>query len=149
MQVQEVMTRVVRSATPAMPLHEVAAVMCLNRLSGLPVVEADDTLLGFVAERDILHRMFPKLDDLMDSTAITDFEEMEEQYGDVMNLKVGDVMTPGVISVKPDMPALKAASVMVRNRFRRIPVVVEKKLVGIVSIGDIHKAIFKQNLTKR
>ncbi len=90
--------------------------------------------------------MFPKLEDLIDNTAVTDFIEMENQYRDVMGLKVADVMTRGVLSVRPEFPLLKAISVMVRNRFRRIPVAAEGKLCGIISIGDVHKALFKQNM---
>ncbi len=146
MLVQDVMTRTVRTASPEMPLKEAAAIMCLNRISGLPVVGSEQDLIGFVAERDILHRMFPRIEELMEASAITDFEDMEHQYSKVLDLEIKDVMTNGVISVKPDFPALKAVSVMVRNRFRRIPVTEAGRLVGIVSIGDVHKAIFKENL---
>ena len=145
--VSDVMTRAVRTATPETDLYEVATVICLHRLSGLPVVNENDKVVGFIAERDILHRMFPRLEDLMDQTAVTDFEEMERQYGDVMNLKVKDVMITGVISVSPEMPLLKATSVMVRHKFRRIPVAKDGILLGMISIGDIHKAIFQSNLT--
>jgi CBS domain-containing protein len=147
MRVDEVMTRNVRTATTETRLEEVAAVMCLNRLSGLPVVDGDDRLVGFVAERDILHYLFPSLDDLMENSGIRDFEQMEQQYGATLGLTVADVMHKGVVNVSPDTPLLRATSVMVRHKFRRIPVAdVDGRLVGIVSIGDIHKALFKHNL---
>ena len=147
MLVDEVMTRNVRTATPETRLEEVAAVMCLNRLSGLPVVDDDDRLLGFVAERDILHYLFPSLDDLMGNSGVRDFEQMEQQYGATLGLTVADVMHKGVVSVQPDTPLLRATSVMVRHKFRRIPVAdTDGRLTGIVSIGDIHKALFKHSL---
>ena len=147
MRVDEVMTRNVRPATPETRLEEVAAVMCLNRLSGLPVVDADERLIGFIAERDILHYLFPSLDDLMESSGLRDFEQMEQQYGATLGLTVADVMHRGVVSVTPETPLLRATSVMVRHKFRRIPVAdAEGKLAGIVSIGDIHKALFKHSL---
>jgi CBS domain-containing protein len=147
MRVDEVMTRNVRTATPETRLEEVAAVMCLNRLSGLPVVDADERLIGFIAERDILHYLFPSLDDLMESSGLRDFEQMEQQYGATLGLTVADVMHRGVVSVTPETPLLRATSVMVRHKFRRIPVAdAEGKLAGIVSIGDIHKALFKHSL---
>jgi len=124
MRVDEVMTRNVRTATTETRLEEVAAVMCLNRLSGLPVVDGDDRLVGFVAERDILHYLFPSLDDLMENSGIRDFEQMEQQYGATLGLTVTDVMHKGVIPVAD----------------------ADGQLVGIVSIGDIHKALFKHNL---
>ena len=147
MRVDEVMTRNVRTATPETRLEEVAAVMCLNRLSGLPVVDADERLIGFIAERDILHYLFPSLDDLMESSGLRDFEQMEQQYGATLGLTVADVMHRGVVSVTPETPLLRATSVMVRHKFRRIPVAdAEGKLAGIVSIGEIHKALFKHSL---
>jgi CBS domain-containing protein len=45
------------------------------------------------------------------------------------------------------MPVLKAASIMFRNRIRRIPVSQGGRLLGIISIGDVHKAMFRKNLT--
>ena len=73
-----------------------------------------------------------------------DFEAMESGYSEVVNLKVSDLMTTGVIGVSEDMPVLKATSIMVRNRFRRIPVIDGDRLVGMMSLGDVHKAIFKK-----
>ncbi len=147
MRVDEVMTRNVRTANPETRLEEVAAVMCLNRLSGLPVVDAEQRLIGIIAERDILHYLFPSLDDLMESSGLRDFEQMEQQYGATLGLTVADVMHRGVVTVNPETPLLRATSVMVRHKFRRIPVAdADGRLVGIVSIGDIHKALFKHSL---
>ena len=73
-----------------------------------------------------------------------DFEDMEANYSQVVNLNVSDLMTTGVIGVTEDMPVLKATSLMVRHRFRRIPVVDGDKLLGMMSLGDVHKAIFKK-----
>jgi CBS domain-containing protein len=56
-------------------------------------------------------------------------------------------MTPNPVTVDPDMHVLRAATVMVRHNFRRIPVAEEGRLVGMLSIGDVHKAIFQANIT--
>jgi CBS domain-containing protein len=150
MRVDEVMTRTVRSTTPETSLDKVAAMMCLNRLSGLPVVDADRKLIGFVAERDILHFLFPTLDEMMDRTGLRDFEAMESRYSSTLGLKVADVMHHGAVSVAPDTPLLRATSEMVRHRFRRIPVTDGAGcLVGVVSIGDIHKALFQKHLLQK
>ncbi len=147
MLVAEVMTRSVRTATPETRLEEVAAMMCLNRISGLPVVDDEQRLIGFIAERDILHYLFPSLEDLMGNSGIRDFEQMEQQYGATLGLTVADVMHRGAVSVRPEVPLLRATSEMVRHRFRRIPVADEEgRLIGIISIGDIHKALFTNNL---
>jgi len=51
-----------------------------------------------------------------------DFENMEHNYKDTMNVKIGELMTKEVASIDLDMPCLKAASTMWLKRFRRIPV---------------------------
>ena len=145
MLVQDIMTTGVRSVTPDTPLAEVVSRMCLNRYSGLPVVEGT-RLVGIVAEKDVLARMFPSLEELMEGMASINLDEMMERYKLVVQLKVSDIMTTDPVSVSPDMHALRAAAVMARNRFRRIPVARDGELVGMLSLGDVHKAVFHANL---
>lgn len=147
MQVAEIMSRSVRSVTPDSKLLEVASLMCLYRFSGLPVVEGDQ-LVGIIAEKDVLHRLFPTLEDLIgEGMRAVDLDQMMGQYKEVMGLKVSDVMVRNPITVSPDMHILRAATVMARNKFRRIPVADGGKLTGMLSLGDIHKAIFQANIT--
>ena len=148
MLVKDIMTTAVRAARPEDPIREIAATMCFHKFSGLPVVDASGMIVGVISEKDILHGMFPKFEDLVASSGLVDFEELEREYQDVVNLKVRDVMSLKIITVEPKMPVLKAASIMFRNNIRRVPVKEDGRLVGIISIGDVHKAIFKQNLTK-
>jgi predicted transcriptional regulator len=148
MLVQDIMSRGIRTVRPDTALLEVSSLMCLYRLSGLPVVE-NEKLVGFVAEKDVLSRLFPTLGDFADGMVGMDFAEMEAQYKSVMHLKTADIMATRVISVRPDMPALQAASTMVRNNFRRIPVASGDTLLGMLSLGDVHKALFHANLSQR
>lgn len=146
MLVRDVMSRSPRTITRDAQLLEVASMMCLYRFSGLPVVEDGDRLVGFIAEKDVLHRLFPTLEDLKDGTASVDLDAMMGQYKDVLNLKVSDVMKTKVITISPDMHLLRGATNMVRHRFRRIPVAEDGKLVGMLSLGDVHKAIYQANI---
>jgi CBS domain-containing protein len=58
-------------------------------------------------------------------------------------------MTRNPIAVNPEMHILRAATIMVRNRFRRIPVADSGVLVGMLSLGDVHKAIFHANVADK
>ena len=109
MLVKDIMIRSIRTVQPDTPLLEVSSIMCLYRLSGLPVVR-DGKLVGFIAEKDVLSRLFPSLSDLMEGMATVDYSSMESQYRDVMNLKTADIMSSRVITVRPDMHALQAAA---------------------------------------
>jgi len=146
MQVKEIMTGSPRTVTPDTGLLEVVSLMCLYRYSGLPVMEGGK-MVGFIAEKDVLHKLFPTLDDMMsDGLRSVDFEGMMGKYKDVVNLKVKDLMVRGIIAVAPDDHILKAATTMVRHKFRRIPVADAGRLVGMLSLGDVHKAVFQVNV---
>ena len=146
MLVRDIMSRSIRTVSPDTPLLEVSSLMCLYRLSGLPVVK-EGKLMGFVAETDVLSRLFPSLGDLMEGMATVDYGAMEAQYKEVMNLKTSDIMASRVISVRPDMHALQAAAIMARHNFRRIPVASGDQLEGMLSLGDVHKALFHTNVS--
>ncbi len=145
MLVKDIMTTNVRTVSSDKKLGEVVSLMCIYRFSGIPVVD-DGRLVGTVSESDVLGKMFPKLEDLMDSMSTIDYDALMSQYSNVVNVKVKDVMTPTVVTIKPDMHILQAASMMCGRKFRRIPVAVGDELLGMVSMGDVHKAIFQSTL---
>jgi CBS domain-containing protein len=140
------MSCAVKTVSPETKLVEVASLMCLYRFSGLPVVE-DGKLVGIIAEKDVLHRMFPTLEELMEGMASIDLDKMMSQYKDVLSLEVKDLMARNVLTVSPETHVLRAATVMVRHKFRRIPVADGDHLIGMLSLGDVHKAIFHSNIS--
>ncbi len=145
MLVSEIMTKGVKTAKSDTPVRVIANVMCLNNISGLPIVDNEDNIVGIVSEKDLLRKMFPDMQEIADEGR-PDFEDMEKKYADALDLAAQDIMTSPVSSVTSDMPIMKAASLMCINTIRRIPVVDDGKVVGIVSIGDVHKAIYQNTL---
>jgi len=93
----------------------------------------------------VLHAMYPGVDDVMQNGGY-DFETLEAEYHDILSNSVSDHMSERVFTVKPDDPVMKAASIMFIHIIRRIPVANQGKLVGIISLGDVHKAIFQENI---
>ena len=148
MKVSDVMSCAVKAVTPDTKVMEVASLMCLYRYHGLPVVEEGNRLVGIIAEKDLLHSLFPKLENLMEEGMATqDLDKGMAQYKDVLNLQVSELMTSRPVTVSPDMHILRAATIMIRNRFRRIPVADGGILIGMLSLGDVHKAIFHANIS--
>lgn len=146
--VKDIMSREVKTARPDTKLAEVASLMCLYRYSGLPVVE-DGKLVAVVSEKDVLNRLFPSLESLADGVSTLDLDKLMGQYKDVLGLKVKDVMTKNPLTVTPEIHVLRAATIMNRHKFRRIPVVVGDTLVGMLSMGDIHKGLFHANIADK
>lgn len=143
MRVKDIMNTQVKTATADTKIRDVAVLMCFNKISGVPVLEGN-RIVGMLSEKDILLGMYPKMDDFMASDHHLTLEELEFEYRDVLDLCVRDLMTMRVHTVSPDEPILRAASAMFLHNIRRIPVAIDGRLVGIVSIGDVHKAIFKE-----
>jgi len=119
MQVKEVMTRRVECTRPDASLQEAAAKMKCLDVGLLPVCGHDDRLAGMISDRDITVR----------STA---------EGASPAQVRVGDVMTPEVLYCFEDASVEDAALLMKQKQVRRLVVLdQDKRLVGIVSLGDL------------
>jgi CBS domain-containing protein len=148
MLVSDIMTRNPKTVSPETRLQEVASIMCLYRIPALPVVDDQGMLVGNISEMDLLKNLFPKTEDIMSGNAVLEIERMAPNYSSSMKQAVGDMMTKNPVSVSPDQHVLKAAAKMTSHRFRRIPVAdSEGRLVGVMSLGDVHKAIFQLHVS--
>ncbi|MBF0108621.1 MAG: CBS domain-containing protein [Magnetococcales bacterium] len=148
MLVKDVMTRNIRTVKKDDTIRDVANIICTNRISGLPVIDEGNHLLGVISEKDILNALLPSYSEFLhDPIRARDFEGMEKSYHAVLNKTVGALMTSRVFSASPEDPIMKAATQMALHKIRRIPVVEKGDiLAGIISLGDIHKAIFQKEL---
>jgi CBS domain-containing protein len=143
MKISEVMTTGVISAHEHEPVRRVIELMVMRHCGSIPIVREVDWLAGIITVRDILLPLYPNLGDYVhDHVRARDFEEMEIGYGRMLDLPAADIMTADPMTVSPSDPVLKAASYMGLKNLRRIPVVDEGRLVGMVSIGDINRGLF-------
>jgi CBS domain-containing protein len=142
------MTRTPRTVSPDAKLQEVASIMCLYRIPAIPVVDKDGKLVGNISEMDLLKNLFPTTEDIMAGDAVLEIERMMPNYSASMGRCVSDMMVKNPISVSPEQHVLKAAAKMTSHRFRRIPVTDgDGRLVGVMSLGDVHKAVFHSHVS--
>lgn len=142
MKASDVMVRDIAMVTPSTPLREAARTMLERRISGLPVVGESGHLLGMVTEGDLLHRHENGterhrswwLEAFSDSAGLAD--DFVRSHG----TKVADVMTRKVHSVTEETDLAEVAAVLDRHRLKRVPVVADGKLVGIISRADLLRA---------
>ena len=147
MLVSDIMTRSPKTVSTDTRLQEVASIMCLYRIPALPVVDEDGKLVGNISEMDLLKNLFPTTEDIMAGSAVLEVERMVPNYTASMKKPVSEMMTKNPVYVSPDQHVLKAAAKMTSHRFRRIPVAdADGKLVGVMSLGDVHKAIFNMHV---
>ena len=149
MMVKDVMTTKVKTVKPDSAVRDVATLLGFYHISGLPVVTDDGTIVGVVSEKDVLRAMYPKIDEAIQISQSVHFDDLEKEFHDVLDARVSEFMTSHVFTVGPDDQILRAVAVMIAHKIRRIPVAVGKRLVGILSIGDVHKAVLKETFDRK
>lgn len=149
MQVHDVMSTGVLTAKKTDSVRSVVVKMLGRHCGAIPVVEADNHLVGIVTVRDVLLPLYPNYGDYVhDNVHARDFVEMEQGYQEVLGKKVEEIMSRNPMTVSPNDPLLQAASYMGLKNFRRIPVVERDRLVGMVSIGDVNRGLFFEQSAK-
>jgi len=136
---RDVMTTDLIVVAPTTTVDKIAMVMMLNLISAVPVVDDRFHLLGIVSEGDLVirdeagtvprHSWWLKL--------FESSEELAREYTKAHGQTAEDVMTRHVVSVGPDATTAQVADIMRRRGIKRVPVVEEGKLVGMVTRADI------------
>ena len=117
MKVRDIMTDKVAYTNPRATIEEVALMMQKNNVGSIPVCD-ENGVIGIVTDRDIVVR--------------------NVAYGNDPRLtKVQDVMTSHIWAASPDMDTDELAQMMGEYQIRRVPVVENNMLVGIVALGDM------------
>jgi CBS domain-containing protein len=138
MQAQDVMTTKVVAVAPDTPVTEIAKLLLERQISAVPVVSDDRQLLGIVSEGDLTHGLGQegaKRSWWLDLLASP--QTRAEAYLKAQGRLAWDVMTRSVISVTPDTPLPEIARLLEARRIKRVPVLRDGELVGIVSRADL------------
>jgi CBS domain-containing protein len=143
MQVKDVMTRNVIAVRSDDQVLKAARLMLQNRISGLPVVDKNGALVGVVTEGDFLRRSElgtqrrrPKWLEFIVGPG-----KLAEEYVHASGRKVEEVMTPDPCVVGEDDALEKVVELMERRRIKRLPVVRDGRMVGIVSRANLMHAL--------
>jgi CBS domain-containing protein len=136
---KDIMTPNVITIAPSLGIEEIAQLLLSCNISGVPVVDAEDRLIGLVSEGDLLRR-------LEDGTErrrswwlnlLTGPEERAREFVKTHGRRAEDVMTREVMTVTADTPVGEIAQILERRRIKRVPVVEDGKIVGIVSRANL------------
>lgn len=107
------------------PIYEAMKVLVNNRVGALLVLNSEAKIVGIVSERDVVKAAYNNAKSFQDNP-------------------VKEIMTKNLIIVEPNDEIEYVESIMTNNKIRHLPVVSEKILIGIISIGDVVKAQFKE-----
>ena len=119
---KDVMTKDVISISPEATLSDAIELLVAKEISGMPVVDAEEKMIGIISEKDILNFAFS---------------------GNLHNTKVKEVMSKNVTSFPPDADIDSIALVISERQFRRVPIVEKGKIAGIISRRDIIRIALK------
>lgn len=110
--------------TPDIPVRTVIALLGDHRIGAVPVVE-DGVVIGIMSERDVIY-------------------SLQRDGAAILEWPVERVMTRPVITVESSLSPLAGLSLMTRRRIRHLPVVEGGRVIGVVSIGDLVKAVISE-----
>ena len=139
MKVRDVMTQQVISVRPEVPLKEVARMLAEHGISGVPVVDEQQKVLGVVSEADFVIKE-TALPFERPSPVAWLFGESEETRARAAKLRAttaGEGMSSPAITIHAERPVREAAAMMTRYRVNRLPVVEDDRLIGIITRADL------------
>jgi CBS domain-containing protein len=116
--VRHAMSSDLKTAKPDMTAGDAAGLMRSFDTGVIPVVEDDGTLVGLVTDRDLVIRV------------VADREDPND-------IRLRDIATRSVVTVTPDMNLSDARDLMAEHQIRRLPVMKDERIVGILSLGDV------------
>ncbi len=119
MLVKEIMTPCVSCVKPENSIQQVAQQMKKENVGSIPVCNDSGRVLGMITDRDIVLR------------------SVASSSNQSSNLKAEDIMSKNITYATPNMNAHEASLLLANHQIRRLPVVSNDRLVGIMSLGDI------------
>ena len=119
---KDIMTKKVVTVKEKCPVYDAMNMLINNNITGLPVVDAKNELVGMLSEKDMLNILYN--DDVADKT-------------------VDEMMTHEVISFDETDNIVEICDCLMGNNFRRVPITSDGKLVGIISRRDLVRFILK------
>lgn len=141
MKVRDLATPRVTTVGPDTSVWHAAKIMLGHRISGLPVVDDDMKLVGIVTEGDLIHRSELGLSRIHDSGSSGARVTNARDYVKRHSWRTGDVMTQNVVTIEENDSVGKAAQLLEEHNVKRLPVVREGKLVGVISRSDLLRVV--------
>lgn len=137
MRVKEAMSHPAITVPPDLPVKQVAAILVEKRISAVPVVDAEGTLVGIVSEADLV----PLETELDPRSHILPIPHHEGP----MPHTAADVMTRDVVCISEEADVAEAARLMLQRHVKRLPAVAGGRVVGIISRRDVLKVLARSD----
>jgi len=147
LRIEDFMTRRVVTVTPDTSILAAAKLMLENHISGLPVVDTSAHVVGIISESDLLRDDGKGVDGSPWLQMMVGPDALSGEPAQLGARKVGDVMTRGPVTIAPNASIAQACRLMEQHGIKRLPVVENDTLVGLIARADLVRA-FAQSTEK-
>jgi len=143
MKAMDVMTRDVVTVTPDDAVADAIKLLAEHDVSALPVVDDEGSVVGIISEADLVHR-----DEIGTEKhrpwwleAVTPASTLADEFAKSHGRRVAEIMSSHVVSASEDTPLGEVATLLEKHRIKRVPILRDGKLVGIVSRSNLIQAL--------
>lgn len=145
MKIKDIMLRNTTSVLPDCYLEEVIDIMAVQRINGIPVVDDEQRVVGFISHHDIIKSLLPNYLGIINSNSfITEFIQLSKKLKEYANHKVEEFMKRNIITINEEDNEVMAADLLIRHKIHHLPVVRNGYLVGVVTMRDLLKAMIEK-----
>ena len=150
--ISEIMKKDVYTVSDEATIKEVLQVLVDSKTSGLPIVNSKKQVVGFISDGDIMKFIAKQNPRIIDMTSFItvwyDTESFEKKLHDLMDLSVMELATTKLVSVDTDYDIDEVAKVLGEKKIKKVPVLEDGKLAGVISRSDILRYILGVYLDK-
>jgi CBS domain-containing protein len=148
---KDIMTKDVKTVGTSTTVEDLARVLVEHKISGTPVVNEKDDLIGIVTENDLIRKNkrfhIPTIVRLFDAFIMLESKSrIEREIKEMAAVTVEDIYRKEVVTVSEDTPVDEIATIMSERNIHLVPVVDGRKLKGIIGKIDIIKGLSLGNL---
>ncbi len=145
MKVRDLMLKRFKTLKPSDTYQKAVILLYKSKITGAPVVNENNELVGYVSEKDLFRILYPYYQSYYEHPEnYTDGERREQKVQEIRLHPVEIFMTKAPLTVTPDMPVMNAGALMLANRVHQFPVVENNKVVGMISRELIYKSVLKK-----
>ncbi len=142
---RDIMTRDVITVKPETTLEELARLLIDKKISGTPVVDDNNNMIGIVTENDLIRKNkrlhIPTVIRLFDAYVMLGSKSMEKEVKSIAAITVDEIYTKEVVSIEEETSLDEIATIMAEQHIHLLPVLEEGKVVGIVGKADMVRAM--------
>lgn len=142
---KDIMTRDVITVKPGANVEELARLLMKHRISGVPVVDDEEQIIGIVTENDLIRKNkrlhIPTVIRLFDAYLLVGSKSMEKEIANMAATTVEEICTREVVSINEETSLDEIATIMAEQHIHLLPVLSGRKVIGIVGKADVVRSM--------